>query len=355
MALSRPYWEQHDGLNGMYFFGADSTAHILKTHRQSSERMMHGLNFDNNPVHQCPSLKPADHVQLLVTTKHCPPEGDQVVPSFQKLSVYEQYSQKKSSKPLPPLPDMGDLSSDDGADNEVEFFSSTSETQLLVSDAASKSLAFQSKVPSRRSFAGYGQINYSFYDGLHKQEKPTGQNFKREHVLPKERNSPKRQDGVQSRLHSYHSGAASSLRTSTFTNPHVQEKPEVPPRVPIPYQSRRSVERNADEPPEIPPRQPLFHRVPRAPSPKSLPIYVNGVMPPTQSFAPNPKYVSKTQSGQDCESWPAVPSPCILPIMEDGKKTSATHYFLLPQRPGYLDRFERFFKESDAKTAQSGF
>lgn len=71
-------------------------------------------------------------------------------------------------------------------------------------------------------------------------------------------------------------------------------------------------------------------------------------MPPTQSFAPYPEYVSKAQQKQSCEGLPTPRSPCILPIMEDGKKVSSTHYFLLPHRPGYLDKFERFFKESDS-------
>lgn len=39
--------------------------------------------------------------------------------------------------------------------------------------------------------------------------------------------------------------------------------------------------------------------------------------------------------------------PCILPIVQDGCKVSNTHYYLLPERPPYLDRYDRFFREAE--------
>ncbi|KAK1801779.1 hypothetical protein P4O66_022413, partial [Electrophorus voltai] len=316
MTSARSCWDQHHDMNSMYFcFDADFTDHNLKKMHQ------HGpgsLGLENSP-----------------------PEGDQVVPSFQKLSVYEQtplYSPRRCSKPLPPLPDMEDQSSDEAADNEVEFFSSTSESQQLVCEHASKPSAFRYGMPGRRSFRGCGQINYAYHDGLREQGKASGQKPEREQV----RDSLKQQERPQRKLRRSHSGPAGSFKPPSLRHkglePPPQEKPEVPPRVPKCSCPKTSTgEQDMDQPPEIPPREPIFYSLPRAPSPKSLPIYVNGVMPPTQSFAPNPKYVSKAQYRQNCEGLSASRSPCILPIMEDGRKASATHYFLLPKRPGYLD------------------
>uniref|UniRef100_A0A5F9DV87 Activated CDC42 kinase 1 n=1 Tax=Oryctolagus cuniculus TaxID=9986 RepID=A0A5F9DV87_RABIT len=40
--------------------------------------------------------------------------------------------------------------------------------------------------------------------------------------------------------------------------------------------------------------------------------------------------------------------PCILPIIHDGKKVSNTHYYLLPERPAYLERCQRFLREAQS-------
>uniref|UniRef100_UPI00067E6502 ERBB receptor feedback inhibitor 1 n=1 Tax=Homo sapiens TaxID=9606 RepID=UPI00067E6502 len=69
----------------------------------------------------------------------------------------------------------------------------------------------------------------------------------------------------------------------------------------------------------------------RTPSPKSLPSYLNGVMPPTQSFAPDPKYVSSKALQRQNSEGSASKVPCILPIIENGKKVCSTHYYLLPE------------------------
>ncbi|XP_076848081.1 ERBB receptor feedback inhibitor 1 [Brachyhypopomus gauderio] len=362
MTSTRSCWHQHHDMNSMYFcFDADFTNHNLtKMHQHGLgslglESGMFGSCSSHSPTHPCRHLKSTDPTKLLLPAVHSPPEGDQVVPSFQKLSVYEQtplYSSGRISKPLPPLPDMEGQSSDE-ADSEVEFFSSTSESQLLVHERAPKPSALRYGRPGRRSFRGCGQINYAYHDGLREQGKASAQKAEREQV----RDGLKPQERPQRKLRRSNSGPAGSYKPPGLRNAGLeplaggcpQEKPKVPPRVPLGSCPKMSTsEQDLDQPPEIPPRQPIFYSLPRSPSPKSLPIYVNGVMPPTQSFAPNPEYVSKAQFRQNCEGSPASRNPCILPIMEDGKKVSTTHYFLLPKRPSYLDKFERFFKESDS-------
>lgn len=74
-------------------------------------------------------------------------------------------------------------------------------------------------------------------------------------------------------------------------------------------------------------------------------------MPPTQSFAPDPKYVSSKALQRQNSEGSANKGPCILPIIENGKKVSSTHYYLLPERPPYLDRYEKFFREAEEADA----
>uniref|UniRef100_A0A3B4B3G3 non-specific protein-tyrosine kinase n=1 Tax=Periophthalmus magnuspinnatus TaxID=409849 RepID=A0A3B4B3G3_9GOBI len=143
-----------------------------------------------------------------------------------------------------------------------------------------------------------------------------------------------------------------------------EDKPLIPPRVPIPprpikrgdYSGSRwsqdlslspspadlTEEQSApdqERPPQIPPRDPLSGS--RTPSPLSL------TMPTTHSFASDPKYAApKVIQAQGKES--ANKGPCILPIVRDGRKVSNTHYYLLPERPPYLDRYDRFFRETES-------
>lgn len=124
------------------------------------------------------------------------------------------------------------------------------------------------------------------------------------------------------------------------------DKPQIPPRIPI-LPKRRNEE---DRPPKIPPRVPLVPPCPpRTLSPRSLPIYINGVMPATQSFAANPNYVSKPLQRQQSERAPptAQRAPCIVPILKDGRQASNTHYILLPPgRPARSGRKERDLSEA---------
>ncbi|XP_038134810.1 tyrosine kinase, non-receptor, 2b isoform X3 [Cyprinodon tularosa] len=186
-----------------------------------------------------------------------------------------------------------------------------------------------------------------------------------------------------------------------------EDRPQIPPRVPIPprpikrgdYTSARwsrdlSVSPMPTEPthsvstleppPQIPPRDPLSQPGSRTPSPNCAVVgslqqricsvspsthqalhspcstahtyssYLSTspgkLMPTTHSFASDPKYAApKVIQAQGKDN--ASRGPCILPIVRDGQKVSSTHYYLLPERPPYLDRFERFFKEAETVPA----
>lgn len=192
-----------------------------------------------------------------------------------------------------------------------------------------------------------------------------------------------------------------------------EDKPQIPPRVPIPprpvkrgdYTSARwsrdlsmsPTPADATEdvsgpdqnrPPQIPPRDPLSPPGSRTPSPMSLvvgspqqrvysvspttmqapltscpPTHTYGsylstspgkLMPTTHSFASDPKYAApKVIQAQAQGKDPTSKGPCILPIVRDGRKVSNTHYYLLPERPPYLDRYDRFFREAESLPASS--
>ncbi|XP_069830537.1 activated CDC42 kinase 1 isoform X2 [Dendropsophus ebraccatus] len=174
--------------------------------------------------------------------------------------------------------------------------------------------------------------------------------------------------------------ASSPSPSSSVANINVtlsEDKPQIPPRIPIPP---RPIRRNDHErwsgelspafgaeevgrAPLLPPRDPLSQPTSRTPSPMAFhvgspqqrsnlcsPMSVGlstspgKPMPTTQSFASDPKYATPKviqAQGKDISK-----GPCILPIVKDGKKVSNTHYYLLPERPSYLDKYEKFFKEA---------
>ncbi|XP_066126648.1 ERBB receptor feedback inhibitor 1 [Saccopteryx bilineata] len=316
-----------------------------------------------------------------------PHDEDQAVCSFKKLSVNGVCTPtppltpmkngpapfpcaalaKRGSRPLPPLPVSEGLSLDD-TDCEVEFFT-CSDTDLLLEDCSPPEFTYSA--PSRRSFRGCGQINYAYFDTPAASVVDLSQ-APDQHGGGQPVDPPPPQ--THRRLRRSHSGPAGS-----FNKPAVKihsyvhraspnsddDKPEVPPRVPIPPRPvkpdyRRwsaevtsSTYSDEDRPPKVPPREPLSRSNSRTPSPKSLPSYLNGVMPPTQSFAPDPKYVSSKALQRQSSEGSASRAPCILPIMENGRKVSSTHYYLLPERPSYLDKYERFFQEAEEADTSS--
>ncbi|XP_072469790.1 activated CDC42 kinase 1 isoform X9 [Notamacropus eugenii] len=153
-----------------------------------------------------------------------------------------------------------------------------------------------------------------------------------------------------------------------------EDKPQVPPRVPIPPRPTRQRSelgsrsgelspasggeeepgrwRGADLPPQVPPREPFSPQGSRTPSPLAqsggspLPLRLSSspgkAMPTTQSFGSDPKYATP----QVIQAPGPRTGPCILPIVRDGKKISSTHYYLLPERPPYLERYQRFLQEA---------
>ncbi|KAJ6666154.1 hypothetical protein lerEdw1_001058 [Lerista edwardsae] len=276
---------------------------------------------------------------------------DSLIPGFSRLSVNPGCASdetpphtpvrsgappfpERSARPLPPLPIAEDFWHDD-LDKEVEFLTS-SDTDCLLGESGTP--PFKPTAQGRRSFRGCGQINYAYFDA------PT--------AAPASEDSPSVPDQggstvascppqpppshqLHRRLRRSHSGPAGSFHK------------------PVPDYRRWSAEvtssaySDEDKPPKVPPREPLSRSNSRTPSPKSLPSYLNGIMPPTQSFAPDPKYVSMKALQRQHSEGSTNKIPCILPIIENGKKVSSTHYYLLPERPPYLDKYEKFFREAE--------
>ncbi|KAG9352931.1 hypothetical protein JZ751_017507 [Albula glossodonta] len=299
-----------------------------------------------------------------------PPGDDQVVPSFQRLSVYEHTpphtpprTPSRSSRPLPPIPSPVELVTDRAMDDDL--FSGVHESHRLMPEPCPKPPTLCPGTPVRRSFRGCGQVNHAYLEGPGgaRVQTQNREEQRESQLLPQPQGPAKPQscDRAHRRLRRSHSGPALRQSCPRHTNPTL-DKPQVPPRIPIPPRTPKTTESprrwsaevssggysDEDKPPKVPPREPLSP-YPRTPSPKSLPTYLNGIMPPTQSFAPDPKYVSRKLQRQHSEG-----SPCILPIMEQGRKASQTHYFLLPQRPAYLDRLERFLRGAEYEPGCQG-
>lgn len=356
MAGSKPSWSDRHVLDNSFYFSMDR-ANIDHSYRAqqkgpppSYERHKH------SPNSQRILSKKSRPSQLFLSSSNEPstpsPADDDLLMrlSFNELNSPPQ-TPSRCSKPLPPIPPQTDISHEQAMDSEVEFFTSSDDSCRLVSDQFSKS-AFRNPLSHRRSFRDCGQINYAYYDGplgpqspqqpqQHHQANPPQEVREQYEQQPQER-------PAQRRLRRSLSGPAGSLHklprpTCPKRYPNNMDKPEVPPPIPprnVKTDCRRwSAEVSSgaysdeDKPPKLPPRGPLSTGSSRTPSPKSLPTYTNGVMPPTQSFAPDPKYVS----GRSLQRQNSEGSPCILPIMENGKKASTTHYYLLPQRSPFAD------------------
>ncbi|XP_069774762.1 ERBB receptor feedback inhibitor 1a [Narcine bancroftii] len=388
-------WNPSSTFDNIYF--ADTTAMTCalnaaphkqpymasSTHRQETVPL--GLNrdccFGNCLRSSFHKLQPPP-LQMQNCEESCAQlEKDQLLSPFRKLSVNSTVlsplqtpvrgstalinsgcSSDRSSKPLPPLPLTGDVSFDD-VDSEVESITN-SETDSLLQE--SKPISFRYGAPSRRSFRGCGQTNYAYSEGVSQTKLPESclvvkdSNLENKEVA-EQPTRPRR------KLRRSHSGPAGSYNkpamlknTSCLSSSSANSnevKPEIPPRVPIPPRPMKNDYRrwsaevmsamhcDEDKPPKVPPREPMSRSNSRTPSPKSIPAYLNGVMPPTRSFAPDPKYVSSKALQRQASDGAATRIPCILPIIEDGKKVSSTHYYLLPERPSYLHKFPKCFVE----------
>lgn len=250
----------------------------------------------------------------------------------------------RCSKPLPPIPLQPDSSSEHSLDID-EHFTVPDESCRLVTDHVIKPVRFGL---GRQSLRIHGQINRAFCDHGPQSPRPTQTqhpqqpNYHQPNHHTQEREEillcPRQLDKTQRRVRRTQSGPAGSFNKPSFLALQSKRnayKPEVPPPIPPRVHKtedprRWSVEvsgaySDEDKPPKLPPRDPLSRGCSRTPSPKTLPLYANGEMPPTQSFAPDPNYVSyRGLQRQNSEG-----SPCILPILVNGKKDSSTHYFLL--------------------------
>lgn len=245
--------------------------------------------------------------------------------------------------------------SDEAADSEVEFF--TSDRRRLLPKSCPKAMC-------RGTNRDCGQVNYAYQESSLRAG-GAGTGSVAFSWPSREDRSTGRGSGFGANIWALalqredHRHVASAVgdslcskqpeqhQSSRFRFSCPTDKPQIPPRIPIPPKpaalSKTASPGEEDKPPKIPPRVPLVPPCPpRTPSPKSLPIYINGVMPATQSFAANPKYVSKALQRQQSERAPPAAqfSPCIVPILKDGRKASATHYILLPP-----DRRERLLSE----------
>lgn len=298
-----------------------------------------------------PKKSRPSHVPLTCTIEPSTPsspDDNQVVPSFERLSMCSS-PLGRGSKPLPPPPPQTDVSLEQTVDNEVEFFPCSDDSCCLVSGHCPKSSPFRYGLSSRRSLRDYGQINYAYYDGPLGQQNPrqaeqqyqghVGQEVRDQQEQQQQQSvtCQRQQDKAQRRLRRSHSGPAGSFNKPSMPrltchkrNTNGTDKAEVPP--PVPPRTTKTgdlrplsgVYSDEDKPPKLPPREPLSRGSSRTPSPKSLPSYLNGVMPPTQSFAPDPKYVScRGLQRQNSEG-----SPRIRPVMKNDEKVSDTHYYL---------------------------
>ncbi|KAG7494992.1 hypothetical protein JOB18_041680 [Solea senegalensis] len=374
MAGSKSSWSHRHELNNFYFsMNGSHTDHSPPTQHKgpppsslSYERHKHSPQTQRLPSKK---YRPS-HLSLTFSAEPSTPspvDDDQVVPSFQRLSVYECSSPPQTpdrcSKPLPPIPPHKDISLEQAVDSEVEFFTNSDDSCCLVSDQYPKTSLFRYGLHSRRSFRDCGKINYAYFDGslapqTHKQpeqhhrthpQKEVQEHYEQQQQQQQQRRErpepvvcQRQQDKAQRRLRRSHSGPAGSLNkpsllrlTCSKRHTHSMDKPEVPPPIPPRMKTgdyrRWSAEVSSgaysddDKPPKVPPREPLSTGSSRTPSPKSLPTYINGVMPPTQSFAPDPNYVrcrGLHRQNSECSS-------LIVPVMEGGEKVSNTHYYLL--------------------------
>ncbi|XP_056462433.1 ERBB receptor feedback inhibitor 1a [Gadus chalcogrammus] len=353
MARSKPSWSNPHEREKLLYFSMESQ-HIDPSF-PSYQPLPPTLSVEKKKHSQKKSPPALPFLTLSPEPWTPSPDDDQVVPSFQRLSIHERSSPPQTpgrcSKPLPPLPTRPDHCPEQDMDREVEeLFLGTEDSRCLVPDLCSKPSPFRYGAPFRRSFRDCGKINQAYFEGPTVQPRPPqphplpGRESNRESVEkhppePPEPPSAGGRDRALRKLRRSQSGPAGSkpslLRSSCRSRrPPAMDRATAPP--PVPPRPSKTVDyrrwsagdphgaySDEDKPPKLPPREPLPVGCSRTPSPKSLPTYFNGVMPPTQSFAPDPKYVSLQR--QNSEG-----SPCILPVIENGRQASSTHYFLMP-------------------------
>lgn len=163
--------------------------------------------------------------------------------------------------------------------------------------------------------------------------------------------------------------------------PSCEDKPQIPPRIPIPptrpsrrTRARISASLGDDEerpqPPQIPPRDHAMSQPSsRSPSPmistQQRPILCcvgslgSCLSPSSYSYAPSTtpskltlspsrvNYSSQNATSSTKIDQTGAKSPCNLPVMSDSTKAISAQYYLLPERPAYLDRYDKSVKDSE--------
>lgn len=314
------------------------------------------------------------------------------------------------ARPLPPPPAYDDVAGDEDDMEVSSINSSEQQHEEEQSDVCNPDEAFSSRQRGEGEVVvSRGSDRPGLEDNLflpNKQSQVPSSSFSQSaeifHALQQE---------CMRRLNVPTQSLASYPQTQDGHVSSTEDKPQIPPRVPIPprpikrgdYTSARwsrdlslsptpadTTEDvsgpEQDRPPQIPPRDPLSQPGSRTPSPMGLVVgspqqrvysvsptimqvpltscpsthtygsYLSTspgkLMPTTHSFASDPKYAApKVIQAQAQGKDPASKGPCILPIVRDGRKVSNTHYYLLPERPPYLDRYGRFFREAESLTS----
>lgn len=314
------------------------------------------------------------------------------------------------ARPLPPPPAYDDVAGDEDDMEVSSINSSEQQHEEEQSDVCNPDEAFSSRQRGEGEVVvSRGSDRPGLEDNLflpNKQSQVPSSSFSQSaeifHALQQE---------CMRRLNVPTQSLASYPQTQDGRVSSTEDKPQIPPRVPIPprpikrgdYTSARwsrdlslsptpadTTEDvsgpEQDRPPQIPPRDPLSQPGSRTPSPMGLVVgspqqrvysvsptimqvpltscpsthtygsYLSTspgkLMPTTHSFASDPKYAApKVIQAQAQGKDPASKGPCILPIVRDGRKVSNTHYYLLPERPPYLDRYGRFFREAESLTS----
>lgn len=370
--LRGSYCHSMAGWENVYFSMERSTHHSTNAQlkgppppSQSCERHKHSPSTQRFP----PKKSRPSALPLSCSTEPSTPSpvDDCQIPASQH-SMYRGSSPPQTpvrcSKPLPPIPLQTDITTEQATDSEVACLIRSDERDCLISDPGSKASPFRYGISSRRSFRDFnpsGQINPAYCDNPSGPQSPRPtppqhqthpqQEVREKYEPPETAFCQRQQDKAQRKLRRSHSGPAGSFNKPSFLhitcpkrNTHSMYKPEVPPPIPPRTSGTYSDE---DKPPKIPPREPLSGGSSRTPSPKSLPAYAKGVMPPTQSFAPDPKYVSRSLQRQNSEG-----SPCILPVIVNGER-STTHYYLMPEKQAFEDSSEKFIRVMDCPTARN--
>ncbi|KAJ4934387.1 hypothetical protein JOQ06_007183 [Pogonophryne albipinna] len=309
------FWGQHDLNRECFGLSAEMEQNLTQLQQQQMAKELNGnISLSHSPFYSDTHRLASDNI---------PHDGDQVVPSSQRRTVFGGH--QREAKPLPPLPDPGELMSDEAADSEVEFF--TSDRRRLLPKSCPKAM-------SRVMNKDFGQVNHAYQESSRagsgsmafswpsREDRPTGRGSGFWSLaLQREDHQQVVYAGADTLCNKQHDQYQSSRLLVSCSGPSssTTDRPQIPPRIPIrPKPSALSKTASAneeDKPPKIPPRVPLVPPCPpRTPSPKSLPIYINGVMPATQSFAANPKY-----AGQRYALHPPAARP--PPVLGQARKT----------------------------------